>query len=70
MLYASHGLVDANIPTWSALHERLRLMAGQPAVTSGVHVLIFDAGTNRYLGRRDIVLDDGEPMLVNPAVGC
>jgi hypothetical protein len=48
----------------------LLLMAHEPVEMSGVHVLVFDAETDRYMGRRDIVLDDGEPVLVSPAVGC
>jgi hypothetical protein len=84
LLYTSHGLVDAGLPSWSALCERLRLMARQPVGVSGVYVLVFDAETDRYLGRRDIVLfeaepdrylgrreivvDDGELVLVSPAV--
>ncbi|HWE12558.1 MAG TPA: hypothetical protein VG365_03550 [Solirubrobacteraceae bacterium] len=69
LLYSSHGLVDANLPNLSALHERLRQMNRQPVGMSGVHVLVFDAETDRYLYRRDILVDDGEPVLVSPAVG-
>jgi hypothetical protein len=70
MLYRSQGLVDANLPSLSALRERLRLMAGQPVGMSGVYVLVFDVETDRYLGRRDILVDDGELVLVSPAVGA
>jgi hypothetical protein len=70
LLYSSYGLVDANLPNLSALHERLRRMARQPVGMSGVHVLVYDAETDRYLGRRDIIVDNGEPVLVSPAVGC
>jgi hypothetical protein len=86
LLYSSRGLVDAGLPTWSALCERLRLMARQPVGVSGVYVLVFDAETDRYLGRRDIVafdtetdrylgrrdivVDNGELVLVSPAVSC
>jgi hypothetical protein len=69
LLYGSTGLIDANLPSLSALRGRLRLMAGQQVGMFGVHVLVFDAETDRYLGRRDIVIDDGEPVLVSPAVG-
>jgi hypothetical protein len=69
LLYCSQGLVDANLPSMSALRERLRLMARQPLGMSGVHILVFDAETDRYLGRRDIVVDEGELVLVSPAVG-
>ncbi|HWD73733.1 MAG TPA: hypothetical protein VG371_01255 [Solirubrobacteraceae bacterium] len=70
LLYSSRGLVDADLPGEAALRERLRQMAGQPGGLSGVYVLVFDTGTDRYLGRCDIVVDDGEPVLVGPAVGC
>jgi hypothetical protein len=70
LLYSSRGLVDADLPGEAALRERLRQMAGQPGGLSGVYVLVFDAATDRYLGRCDIVVDDGEPVLVGPAVGC
>jgi hypothetical protein len=69
LLYSSYGLVDANLSSFSALRERLRLMTRQPVGMSGVHVLVFDAETDRYLGRRDIIIDDGEPVLVRPVVG-
>jgi hypothetical protein len=69
LLYRSHGLVDANLPSLSALQERLRLMARQPLGMSNVHVLMFDDETDRYLGRRDIVVDDGELVLVSSGDG-
>jgi hypothetical protein len=68
LLYSSHGLVDAGLPSVSAVCERLGLMSRKPGDKSGVYVLVYDAETDRYLGRRDIVVDDGELVLVSPAV--
>lgn len=68
LLYRSHELVDAGLPSLPALRERLRLMAEEPVGMSGVYVLIFDTETDRYLGRREILVDNGEPVLVDPTV--
>jgi hypothetical protein len=70
LLYSSRGLIDADLPSFLALRERLRQMARQPAGLSGVYVLVFDTATDRYLGRCDIVVDEGEPVLVGPAIAC
>lgn len=43
-------------------------MAEEPVGMSGVYVLIFDTETDRYLGRREILVDNGEPVLVDPTV--
>jgi hypothetical protein len=70
LLYGSRGLIDANLPGLSAVRDRLRLIDRDPAGASGMHVLVFDAETDGYLGRRDILLDGDEPVLVSPALGC
>ena len=69
LLYSSQGLVDANLPSLAALQERLRRMTRKPVGMLGVHVLIYDTETDRYLGRREIVIDHGEPVLVSPPAG-
>ena len=67
LLYAGDGLIDANIPTLAALRERLRLeLAGQPSAMSDLYVLVFNAGDGRYLGRRNVLVEDGHPVLVLP----
>jgi hypothetical protein len=66
LLYASHGLIDANLPSFAALHERLRLkLAGQPSGMSNLYVLVFD-DDGRFRGRRDVMVQDGRPLLVPP----
>jgi hypothetical protein len=67
LLYGPHGLIDANIPTVAALRERLRLeAAGRPSATSDLYVLVFDRADGRFLGRRDVVIEDGYPIVVSP----
>jgi hypothetical protein len=68
LLYADRTLIDANIPTFAALRERLRpLVRGRPSGLSDLHVLVFDTGDDSYLGRRNVLVWDGEPVLVRPA---
>lgn len=69
LIYSGNGLVDANLHNVPALHGRLRLMARRRREMAGAHVLVFHTETDRYLGRRDIIIDDGEPVLVCPEVG-
>ena len=67
LLYAAHGLIDANIPTIAALRERLRLeVATQPSGMSNLYVLVFDRGDDRFLGRCSVMVEDGHPVLVRP----
>ena len=69
LLYAGHGVIDANIPTLAALRERLRLeVAGKPSAMSDLYVLVFSRDDGRYLGRRNVLVADGHPVLVPP--GC
>jgi hypothetical protein len=70
LLYADRGLVDADVPTLAALREHLRrLVNGQPPGPAGLYVLVFDSADDRYLGRVDVLVEDGEPVLVRPATG-
>jgi hypothetical protein len=64
VLYGGHGLIDADLPGLPALRERLAQMVRRPGGLSGVFVLVFDTETDRYLGRCDILVDDGKPVLV------
>ena len=67
LLYAGHGLIDANIPTIAALRERLRReVARRPAIMSELYVLVFDRGDDRFLGRCGVMVQDGHPVLVRP----
>lgn len=67
VLYAGHVLIDANLPTLVALRERLRLeVARQPSAMADLHVLVFNCGDGRYLGRLNVVLEDGQPVLALP----
>jgi hypothetical protein len=69
LLYAGHGLVDANLPTVAALRDCLRLkLAGRPPGMSDLYVLIFDHD-GRFLDRRGVMVQDGHPCLVPPRVG-
>jgi hypothetical protein len=70
LLYSNRGLLDADLPSLSALRERLRQMAGRPGGLSGAYALAFDRKTDRYMGRCDIFVEDGEPLLVGPPVSC
>jgi hypothetical protein len=69
LLYACRGLIDANISSLAALLARLRLeVAGRPAGVSDLWVLVFDPDDGRYLGRLNVLVEDGRPLLVRP--GC
>jgi hypothetical protein len=69
LLYGSGGLIDANLPTLAALYKRLRLaVAARPSGTSDLRVLIFNCGDDRFLGRGDVLVEDGNPVLV--MLGC
>jgi hypothetical protein len=70
LLYRGHSLIDANIPTVAALRERLRLeVAARPRGVSDLHVLVFERGDGRFLGRRGVLVEDGHPVLVSPGLG-
>jgi hypothetical protein len=57
------------IPTLAASRERVRLeVAGEPAAMSDLYVLVIKRGEGRYLGRRNVLVEDGQPVLV--LAGC
>ena len=68
-LVTGHGVIGANIPPLAAPYKRGRLeVAGQPSAMSDRYVPVFSRGDGRYLGRRNVLVEDGHPMLVPP--GC
>lgn len=67
LLYAGGGLIDANIPTLAPLYKRLRLeVAARPLGAPDLCVLIFECGDGRFVGRGDVLVEDGNPVLVLP----